>query len=238
VIRRVGGLDSGKFRDASALVAVEVDRIAREAYVKGAKQWKGRNYLDMEREVAEIHQRKPFNLLAVEINSVGAHVIEVLKVKRIPVAEVVTTKDIKDPKKRQDPRLLDKNEMVRQILHWQQENALLFPASPTPEIAELLRQLSIFSEFRTEGTGSYSYRAPGNEHDDLVMALMMALFVERHYIGTVSRTGAEVAVSKRVMENIDPSKWLGSGQTRDIMRLGTGVPKTGILKGRSSWFPS
>ena len=43
------------------------------------------------------------------------------------------------------------------------------------------RQISNFAEHITEA-GNASYYAEGTEHDDTVMALMLACFIGRHYI--------------------------------------------------------
>ena len=184
---RIAGLDPGKQRDSFAFVAGEIED--GKLLVKGAKRWLGRNYLDVENEIAEIHARKPFDFYILEINNTGIHVYEVLKAqKNLPVIPVTTTKDIKDPAKKYSMKIMDKNEMVRIMLHWFQDGKILFPQNSTGELEELKRQLSIFAEHKTEA-GTVSYRAEGQEHDDLVMALMLVCFWARRYIRGVGIVG-------------------------------------------------
>lgn len=178
---RIAGLDPGKHLDAFAFVGTEVTEGVMR--VKGAKRWMGRNYLQVEDELAGIHAKSPFDMYVLELNNTGTHVYEVLvDQKHLPVIPVVTTKDVKDLAKKHDGRTMDKNEMVRLMAHWFLDGSIVFPVNKTPELMELERQLKIFAEHKTE-TGSVSYRAEGSEHDDLVMALMLACFGARNIIG-------------------------------------------------------
>lgn len=174
-------MDPGKHRDAFAFVGTEI--LDGVLTVKGAKRWMGRNYLQVEEDITQIHRKKPFNVYVLELNNTGTHVYEVLtQQKNLPVIPVTTTKDIKDLEKKYDNKVMDKNEMVRLMAHWFQDGSIVFPTNKTPELMELERQLTIFAEHKTE-TGSVSYRAQGQEHDDLVMALMLACWYARHDIG-------------------------------------------------------
>jgi len=178
---RIGGLDPGKQRDSFAFVGCEIED--SKLLVKGAKRWLGRNYIDVENEITLIHTRRPFDYYILEINNTGIHVFEVLNFQKgLPVIPVTTTKDIKDPEKKYSSKVMDKNEMVRIMLHWFQDGRILFPQQSTSELDELKRQLEIFAEHKTEA-GSVSYRAEGQEHDDLVMALMLVCFWARRYMG-------------------------------------------------------
>jgi len=217
---RIAGLDSGKSRDSSALVGVHVE----DGVVKilNAKRWLGRNYIDVENEIARIHRLHPFQFLMVEINSVGAHVYEVLKYKHnLPAFPVTTSKDIKDLKKQAGEKTMDKNAMVKLMLEWFADERLVFPISTNSELDELKRQLSIFAEHRTE-SGNISYYAEGSEHDDLVMALMLACFKARVYMRDRKR---HVTVANKKYT-------YGDKGTGDL--LGTGVaPRLRGIESRS-----
>ena len=105
---RIAGIDPGKMRDSFGFVGTEVDNGVMK--VLGAKRWLGRNYLQVEDEIALIHQKKPFDMFVVEVNNTGVHVYEVLtEQKHLPVIPVVTTKDVKDLAKKHDGRTMDKN---------------------------------------------------------------------------------------------------------------------------------
>lgn len=209
---RIAGLDSGKMRDSSYLVGLSVDK--RIANILGAKRWTGDDYLKIEGDVADIHAKKPFDFIMVETNNVGVHVYEVLKHKyHLPVYPVTTSKDLKDPKKQAGYKVMDKNAMVKVMLQWFSEDALLFPKTLTPELQELKRQLSIFAEHRTE-SGSFSYYAEGNEHDDGVMGLMLACFKARAYM------------TERKTIYTTASRKFGYQGRNDNPQLGTGIPSS------------
>lgn len=206
---RIAGLDPGKHLDAFALVGTEiVDGVLQ---IRGAKRWMGRNYLQVEDEIAQIHRTKPFDMYVLELNNTGTHVYEVLSdQKHLPVIPVVTTKDVKDLAKKHDGRTMDKNEMVRLMAHWFLDGSIQFPINKTAELTELERQLKIFAEHKTE-TGSVSYRAEGSEHDDLVMALMLACFGARNLIGAGNVRAFNID-QQEAIENPKPELvWTGDG---------------------------
>ena len=178
---RIAGIDSGKLRDSFAFVGIEVKH--DNVYVLGVKTWLGRNYLDVENLIADIHSTKPFNYYSVEINNTGEHVYEELKYRHhIPnVIPIFTTREVKDQSKINTGRVMPKNQMVLWLARMFQNNRIKFPKNTNKHIEELKRQISNFSEHITEA-GQVSYRADGSEHDDTVMALMLACFIGRNFI--------------------------------------------------------
>lgn len=175
---KVLGLDPGKQRDSFALVSVEED--GDKYLVKNAQRFLGRDYLEVEKTIAILHQKAKFNYIILELNNTGHHVLEVLRNQyHLPVLAVTTTKDVTDEEKKRSHQIMDKNEMVRLMMHWFQDGTIVFPRNTNQELDELKRQLSIFSEIKTE-SGRVSYRAEGSEHDDLVMALMLCLHHLKH----------------------------------------------------------
>lgn len=169
---RIAGLDPGMRRDSFALVIIETE--TNRIKIKAAYSWLGKSYLEVEKKIAELHNTKPCEYYIVEQNNVGIHVIQSLRQNHdiSNIIPVTTSKDIKEPDKR--PNTMDKNEMTRWILTQIEKGELIFPSLSTSKyISELKRQLSIFEEQRTS-TGSVRYSAPSGEHDDLVMALMLA----------------------------------------------------------------
>ena len=178
---RIAGLDSGKKKDSFAFVGIEIKN--NNIYVIGVKTWLGRNYLEVENLISEIHDTTPFNYYVVEINNTGEHVFEELKYRhKIPnVIPTFTTREVKDQSKINTGRVMPKNQMAVFMQQMFQSNRIKFPKKSNKDIDELKRQISIFSEVITEA-GQVSYRAEGNEHDDTVMALMLACFIGRNFI--------------------------------------------------------
>lgn len=179
---KVVGLDPGKQRDSFGIVACE--KLEGKIRVKNAQRILGMNYLDVEDYLESLHKAHKFNFFILEVNNTGTHVYEVLRKKGLPVIPVTTVAEIKDPSKKNDLKRMEKNEMVRNMIHWFQDGKIVFPTNCNAELNELKRQLSIFSEVKTE-TGKVSYRAEGQEHDDLVMALMLACWFLKPYELTV-----------------------------------------------------
>ena len=169
---RIAGIDPGMQKDSFALVIIETED--GKIKVKLAYSWRGKSYLEVEKKIAKLHDTSPCDYYIVEQNNVGIHVIESLRHNHdIPnIVPVTTSKDLKEPGKK--PNTMDKNEMTRWTLTQIEKGELVFPSlSTSKHISELKRQLSIFEEQRTS-TGSVRYSAPNGEHDDYVMALMLA----------------------------------------------------------------
>ena len=212
---RIAGIDSGKLRDSFAFVGIEVKD--NNIYVLGVKTWLGRNYLEVENLIANIHDTKPFNFYSVEINNTGEHVFEELKYRhRIPnVIPVFTTREVKDQSKINTGRVMPKNQMVLWLARMFQNNRIKFPQKSNKHIEELKRQISNFSEHITEA-GQVSYRADGSEHDDTVMALMLACFIARNFIKETDGMAQPLQVVSR-QYNI--------GKSQDDI-YGSGIPVT------------
>ncbi len=206
---RIAGIDSGKRKDSFAFVGIEIRN--DNVYVTGVKTWLGRNYLDVENLIANIHDTKPFNYYVVEINNTGEHVFEELKYRhKIPnVIPTFTTRETKDQSKINSGRVMPKNQMVLWLARMFQNNRIKFPKTSNKDIEELKRQISIFSEIVTE-SGNVSYRAEGNEHDDTVMALMLACFIGRNFIKNHEGMFQQLQVTSRKFENNEEDIY-GSG---------------------------
>ncbi len=219
---RIAGLDPGKQRDSFAFVGTKVENKA--IYVLGAKRWLGRAYLDVEKEIASIHTSQPFTYYVVERNNTGEHVIEVLKRNySLPVLAVTTGRELKTKEKIYSPKVMDKNEMVKYMIVLIQEKKLIFPKIKTMELTELDRQMSIFAEHKTDA-GKFTYHAEGQEHDDLVMALMLACFIGRYYINKKEGVKKSTGVSRKFLH-----------EDEDL--LGSGVPEEYVVHGRAVWNP-
>ena len=190
---RIAGIDSGKQRDSFAFVGIEIKNDC--IYVKGVKTWLGRKYIEVENLIAKIHDKSPFDYYVVEINNTGEHVFEELKYRhKIPnVIPTFTSANVKDQ----------------------------FPKTSNKDIEELKRQIAIFSEHITEA-GNVSYRAEGQEHDDTVMALMLAVFIGRNYIKNIDGFFQKVGVTSKKFD-MNNDDLLGSGVPHGLEALSRDV---------------
>ena len=219
---RIAGLDPGKQRDSFAFVGTEIRD--RSLYIITAKRWLGRAYIDVEKEINQSHKKNPYDKYVVERNNTGEHVVEILsRGYHLPVWPVVTGKELKSKDKIYSPKIMDKNEMVKYMIILGGEGRLIYPANKSDEMKELQRQMAIFAEHKTEA-GKFTYFAEGNEHDDLVMALMLACFVARYYINRKASRATYGAASR-------------SFTTQDEDLLGSGVPEEYQTLGRAVWTP-
>ena len=174
--------DPGKIRDAFFIVGTEITN--DKLYVRLAIQRKGRAYKQVCAEFAEISRKHKFTFNLIEANNTGQFVIEELQqVHHIPIIGVTTTKDIKDEKKKNQVERMDKNENVKWFLNMKAEHRIIFPTDDNcnEDMLELKRQIAIFAEHKTDA-GSVSYYAPGSEHDDGVMALMINIQKVKQYL--------------------------------------------------------
>ena len=221
---RIAGIDSGKQRDSFAFVGIEIKN--DDIYVLGVKTWIQRKYIEVENLIANIHDTKPFNFYVVEVNNTGEHVYEELKYRhKIPnVLPVFTTATVKDQQKIAIGKAMPKNQMVLYMSRMFQNNRIKFPSKTNKHIEELKRQISNFAEQITEA-GKASYYAEGTEHDDTVMALMLAIFIGRHYIKKNEGFQTPLRVESKKFQ----------GGEHDL--LGSGVPSGMEVLGRSVFTP-
>ena len=221
---RIAGIDSGKQRDSFAFVGIEIKN--DDIYVLGVKTWIERKYIEVENLIANIHDSQPFNYYVVEVNNTGEHVYEELKYRhKIPnVLPVFTTATVKDQQKIAIGKAMPKNQMVLYMSRMFQNNRIKFPSKTNKHIEELKRQISNFAEHITEA-GNASYYAEGTEHDDTVMALMLAIFIGRHYIK--KNEGFQTPL------RVESKKFQGGEHNL----LGSGVPSGMEILGRSVFTP-
>lgn len=179
---RVAGADPGRFKDSFAFVLLEYVSQDNVIHILGAHGWTGTNYPEVESDISIIHKKKKIDFLVCEKNNTGIHVIESLQKQHdIPVIGITSSNQIKSPKIIRQGKTMDKTEMVGWINNKRQKDQILFPKNKTQGIMTLLAQLNSFVR-KTTPAGLTTYRAEGEEHDDFVMAFMVALFFIRRAI--------------------------------------------------------
>lgn len=108
----------------------------------------------------------------------GEHLLRELRGLGVPIRTITTEKDLKDQKPIEDLVRLDKIEQVQFALWLRGSGRLRWPLNPSDRMKALENQVAMFTEHRTEA-GSVDYYAPGEERDELVKALLAALFSAR-----------------------------------------------------------
>ena len=186
----IAGIDPGKQHDSFALCAIQTDR--KSIFVVGAAQWLHKDYTDVEQEIFQLHKvisKKPFDHIGVEVNNSGPQVYESLRNMGLPVIPINTIAKITDPKKILKGNSMIKNDMVHWLKRMIQDDKIFFPDIDSPGTLSLKHQLPQFSRKITK-SGNLSYSAQGSEHDDLVMALLVACYIARRkYLGSKGEFG-------------------------------------------------
>lgn len=177
---RVAALDPGRQQDSFAMVGVEViDRITIK--VIGATQWKHQEYDTVEKQIKIIQTsvvKRPFNYIGVETNNSGWHVIEALRKLNLPITPINTVGKVTDPKTIKLGNSMAKNEIVAWVRRKFIRGEITFPLKDSAGTLALKNQLPKFTR-KLSVAGNIQYSAQGKEHDDLVMAFLIACYIAR-----------------------------------------------------------
>ena len=176
---RLCGIDPAKMRDAFGLVVIDI--VDNSINVVAAKQWFRTEYLKVESDIRDIVDKLQIQKVFLETNNTGTHVLEVLKKYTVPVYPISTVSKITDVKKIQSGKVMSKADIVAYTLILLQENRLIFPTPKSHDMQELINQFGVFQESITP-SGLPSYSGPSNTHDDLVMALLIAIHGSRRWL--------------------------------------------------------
>ena len=178
LLGRFAGLSYSKHRDAHGLAGVDVlGPIPAVARVSLARSWPRARLSALPSEIGSLWRRFRWQTTAAD-QLAGHHLLQELSGEGVPVAVFTTQKDLKDPKGIERLEIQDKVEQVQFAIWLRQVDGLRWPHRPTERMAVLEEQLAQFSEHKTEA-GSVDYYAPGEERDELVKALLAALFSAR-----------------------------------------------------------
>lgn len=195
---RRAALAYSKHRDAHGLAGIQIripqedvdDSIAASAHpaahVALARSWPRARLSRVAEESAALWKGARWDDTMAD-QLCGQHLLQELRALGLPLSVCTTEKNLKDPRPLESLVKMDKLEMVQFTLWLRQAERLKFPARPSPNVRALEEQMAMFTEHKTEA-GSVDYYAPGEEHDELVKALLMALFSARSLLETARRT--------------------------------------------------
>lgn len=178
---RRAALTHSKHRNMFGLIGIEVDPDAAKISVRLARQWPRTDIVKITSDVAALYRKVEWDVTYVD-QQTGHHLITTLTEKHsIPVRVITTQKNLKDPHDIERIRVMDKVEMVQWTYRALSAGQIRFPAAPSRDMKELMHQMSLFAEHKTEA-GSIDYFAPGDEFDNLPKALMVVCFSVRSLI--------------------------------------------------------
>ena len=191
--------DPGKIRDSFFIVGTETKD--NKIYVRLAKRRLGKSYLSVCEEFANISHKHNFDYNVIEYNNTGVAVVEMLTdqfgLKVIPITTINMGREMK---KKISPKNMDKYEVVHRFISRKENHQIIFPPDSkcSEDMLELKRQVAIFAEHRTEA-GNVQYYAPGQEHDDGIMALLINFNLAERFLDGKKRT-IKIASKKALYE--------------------------------------
>jgi len=176
---KIATLSYSKFRDQFGLVVIEADATEQIARVGLAIFWDRKEINSIPNKINSLYKKIDWDSTYVD-QKVGEHIIDDLK-KSISINIINTKKDLLDPEEIHEIKTMDMTEIVQFTYGLKLEHRIKFPEQPTKNMQELERQVSMFTENKTE-QGNITYHATGDEHDSLVRALLMCIFAARDYL--------------------------------------------------------
>ena len=185
------------------MVSVVINQEKNEIFVEGCKFWPRKtSYEKIETDMARLHQVHNWQKIMIEVNGIGEHVYETMRSRHgLPVFPVTTVHKLAGDrilknKAQRLKRSMPKNEMVMNFLKLKKLHMVKFPKDLDSNMMQLSKQLTAFSE-KTTDSGNTTYAAPGNEHDDGVMALLLCLFAALQYIKITTPAHVGGTIPKR-----------------------------------------
>jgi len=176
---KIATLSYSKFRDQFGLVVIEADATEQIARVGLAVFWDRKKINSIPNKINSLYQKIKWDSTYVD-QKVGEHIIDDLK-NTLSIYVINTKKDLLDPENIHKIKVMDMTEIVQFTYGLKLEHRIKFPEYPTKNMQELERQISMFTENKTE-QGNITYHATGDEHDSLVRALLMCIFAARDYL--------------------------------------------------------
>ena len=168
---RILSVDPSNMGGGDPLGVILLESKVPDLHIIGAKYWNNADFTEVETEIANIYEQKKCNLLVMEKNSMGKRIGHSFTHEyNLPVFMVHTSNTLKNT----NAGVMDKMEQANWLIKMQQNGNLVWAEATTDYMKELRRQWSIFGEYKKG-----KLAAPGGEHDDLMMALMVGTYVLR-----------------------------------------------------------
>lgn len=169
-----------KHRNMIGMVGIEVDEEKLLVYVRLAKQWNRKLINEIPVEISNTYDKVQWDKLYID-QAVGEHLIKDIKKYDISVDVITTKKNLNEPKDIDRLLVIDKIEMTQLMLTLNLKNRIQFPPKPSDFMKELMNQMELFTEHKTEA-GGIDYYAPGDEFDCLTKSLRICCFGARNIL--------------------------------------------------------
>ena len=163
------GIDPGLGEDKTGIVGI---RAISKIQVVYAQRISRPTVFQMADYLHKIElQFRPFKI-SCETNNRGKDFTNALLSQGIPVNPVFTTNRVREKNKR-NPTVMPKNFTIE----WLKQQTIQFPKNPSTEMQQLIDEVNSIERFETNG--NTQFKAKRSRHDDLFMALLIAVHTYR-----------------------------------------------------------
>ncbi len=167
--------------DPFGIVGIHADLIQKQIHVKLARQFKNTKFSVVANELHSIRNKIKPHFMGLETNNRGKEILKLFQTKyHLSLHGVSTSSNLTD-QTREQGHAMDKQFMIEWFAQQKQKHNILFPKNPTPDMNELITQVSQISGFKSYN-GTTSYKRIRGRHDDLFMALLLCCHIALLYM--------------------------------------------------------
>ena len=165
------GIAHSKHRNEFGLIGVEL--IDKTIHIRYCKTWNRNDINQIPIDIKKIKdQINPDQIYTDQ--QIGESLIKSIRNNGSQVRVVTTQKNLKDPKKVREIKVIDKTEIVQLTLTLFKNNQIIIPKNPTEDMTYFIDQCQSYIEKVTE-SGNPNYYAEGENTDSLVTALLIVI---------------------------------------------------------------
>ena len=167
--------DPARSNDYFAFVGIEYDTDTDTIYIKFARQYQGKPFSAVARDMLPIIKKIKPHVFCLESNNEGKTAIKSFEKLGIRTRAIYTTSKTNDDNARMET--MPKGYTVKDLKVRFNDKRVFFPTQQNATIKELKLQMQLFTQYVTLN-GSTTYRA-SRGHDDLVSALLLTCHIAR-----------------------------------------------------------
>ena len=161
--------DPGRTNDPMGIVGIETD--GDNIHVRLAVQLINVSFGKAAKVLRKIKNKTNPDVMAIETNNYGGKLKRLFAEKYgLPMAGINTAASSSSA------HTLSKPAVIQLIAKMLRQNRIRFPGTASPDMQELMLQLTEYAAMKTPN-GSTSYKRPKGRHDDLVSALLICVHI-------------------------------------------------------------
>ncbi len=157
--------DPGKSNDPFGTLGLQGTYPEKKIFIRAAKQFKKESYRTVANHFEKLHRKINFDLLIIEKNFDYDRVAPIFA--HLPIRYVTTSSHLKE-ETRNKGHSVDKPFMIHWLQKEYKRHTIQVPSTQSPDMQELVNQRNQIVGITTP-SGTTSYKAQRNRHDDLFM---------------------------------------------------------------------